>query len=214
MTKTKKGLLSLLLVALLAMVGCSNGSSSSTEHVEIPEKPEKLPVATITIKDFGTLKAELYPHIAPNSVYNFISLANSGFYDGLIFHRIIEDFMIQGGCPDGTGSGKLDYSIKGEFSNNDFTNDLKHETGVLSMARTSAPDSAGSQFFIVTHTSPHLDGEYAGFGKVIEGIDILDKLEGVDTSSGSDKPKEDVIIESISVDTFGVKYPEPTKIVE
>ena len=134
------------------------------------------PIVTIEMENGDTIKAELYPEIAPNTVNNFISLIKSGFYDGLIFHRVIPGFMIQGGCPEGSGIGGPGYAIKGEFSSNGFKNDLKHERGVLSMARTSAPNSAGSQFFIMTETSPHLDGEYAAFGKVIEGIEAVHKI--------------------------------------
>jgi peptidyl-prolyl cis-trans isomerase B (cyclophilin B) len=154
------------------------------------------------------MKAELYPDIAPNTVNNFISLVKKGYYDGLIFHRVIKGFMIQGGCPEGTGMGGPGYSIKGEFANNGFPNNLKHTPGVLSMARSMMPDSAGSQFFIMHKTSPHLDGEYAAFGKVTEGLDIVDKIACVETSY-SDRPLTEQKIASITVDTFGEEYPEP-----
>ena len=154
------------------------------------------------------MKAELYPDIAPNTVRNFISLVNKGFYDGLIFHRVIRGFMIQGGCPDGTGMGGPGYSIIGEFSGNGFKNDLKHTPGVLSMARAMNPDSAGSQFFIMHKTSPHLDGQYAAFGKVIEGLDIVDKIACTDTDF-RDRPMDRQQIRSMTVETFGVSYPEP-----
>jgi peptidyl-prolyl cis-trans isomerase B (cyclophilin B) len=154
------------------------------------------------------MKAELYPDIAPNTVNNFISLVKKGYYDGLIFHRVIKGFMIQGGCPEGTGMGGPGYSIKGEFANNGFPNTLKHTPGVLSMARSMMPDSAGSQFFIMHKTSPHLDGEYAAFGKVTEGLDIVDKIACVETSY-SDRPLTEQKIASITVDTFGEEYPEP-----
>ncbi|MDU2197141.1 MAG: peptidylprolyl isomerase [Peptostreptococcaceae bacterium] len=161
-------------------------------------------------KDFGSVDIELYPHIAPNTVNNFISLANSGFYDGLTFHRIIKDFMIQGGDPDGTGMGGPGYSIKGEFTNNKFENDLAHTEGVISMARSQSKNSAGSQFFIVTKDAPHLDGQYASFGKVINGMDIIHEIENVETD-GNDKPIKNVIIESVKVDTKGIDYKEPDK---
>lgn len=168
----------------------------------------KHPVVTITMKNGDVMKAELYPEIAPNTVNNFISLINKGFYNGIIFHRVIRGFMIQGGCPDGTGMGGPGYSIKGEFTQNGFQNDLKHEPGVLSMARTMMPNSAGSQFFIMHKNSPHLDGAYAAFGKITEGMDIVDKIATTKTSYG-DRPVEDQIIESITVDTLGETYPEP-----
>ena len=156
------------------------------------------------------MKAELYPAVAPNTVNNFISLVKKGFYDGLIFHRVIKGFMIQGGCPDGTGMGGPGYCIKGEFSHNGFQNDLAHTPGVLSMARTMMPDTAGSQFFLMHKTSPHLDGEYAAFGKVIEGLEIVDKIANVRTDY-SDRPLEKQQIKSMTVETFGVDYPEPEK---
>jgi peptidyl-prolyl cis-trans isomerase len=168
----------------------------------------KNPVVTLKIKSQGEIKIELYPDIAPNTVNNFISLVNHGFYDGLTFHRVIKDFMIQGGCPDGTGMGGPGYSIKGEFALNRFDNNLKHTEGVISMARSSMPDSAGSQFFIMHKTSPHLDGSYAAFGKVIEGMDLVNKIAETKTDY-YDKPYEDQIIEKADVETFGVEYPEP-----
>ena len=154
--------------------------------------------------------AELYPHIAPNTVNNFISLVKSGFYDGIIFHRVIKGFMIQGGCPNGNGMGGPGYSIAGEFSSNGFTNNLKHEKGVLSMARTMQPNSAGSQFFIMHQRAPHLDGEYAAFGRVIEGLDVVDKIASVKVNR-MDKPLEDQRIKAMTVETFGVEYPEVEK---
>ncbi len=168
------------------------------------------PIVTMTMDSGDVMKFELYPDIAPNTVKNFISLINKGYYDGLIFHRIIKGFMIQGGCPQGTGTGGPGYSIKGEFSDNGFTNDLKHEPGVLSMARSMMPNSAGSQFFIMHKTSPHLDGSYAAFGKITEGLDIVDKLASVPTDF-SDRPLEDQVIKSVTVDTFGETYDEPEK---
>ena len=168
------------------------------------------PVVTITMENGDVMKAELYPEIAPNTVNNFISLVMKVFYDVLIFHRVISGFMIQGGCPDGNGMGGPGYTIKGEFAQNGFANDLKHTPGVLSMARAMHPDSAGSQFFLMHKTSPHLDGAYAAFGKVTEGLDIVDKIAGVDTDY-SDKPREPQVIQSMTVETFGVEYPEPEK---
>ena len=165
------------------------------------------PVVTITMENGDVMKAELYPEIAPNTVNNFISLVKKGFYDGLIFHRVIKGFMIQGGCPLGTGTGNPGYSIKGEFSNNGFTNQLKHDTGVLSMARSMMPNSAGSQFFIMHKPAPHLDGESAAFGKIIEGIDVVDKIACEKTFR--DSPYHKQVMKSVTVDTFGVDYPEP-----
>ncbi|MCR5234342.1 MAG: peptidylprolyl isomerase [Lachnospiraceae bacterium] len=169
------------------------------------------PVVTITMNSGDVIKAELYPETAPNTVNNFISLIQKGFYDGLIFHRVINGFMIQGGCPEGTGTGDPGYSIKGEFSQNGFKNDLKHEPGVLSMARTMIPDSAGSQFFIMHKNSPHLDGAYAAFGKVTEGMDAVNRIAECRTDY-SDKPLEPQVMTSVTVETFGVDYPEPEKI--
>lgn len=166
------------------------------------------PIVTITMTDGSVMKAELYPEIAPQSVNNFISLINKKYYDGLIFHRVIKGFMIQGGCPDGTGMGGPGYSIKGEFTQNGFTNDLKHTEGVLSMARAMNPNSAGSQFFIMHKTSPHLDGSYAAFGKLTEGMDVVNKIAEQRTD-WSDRPIEEQKIASMTVDTFGVEYPEP-----
>lgn len=171
----------------------------------------KNPIVTMKIKDRGTVKIELYPEIAPESVNNFISLINDKFYDGLKFHRVIQGFMIQGGDPKGNGTGGPGYSIKGEFTSNGFQNDLKHTPGVLSMARSMAPDSAGSQFFIMTSNSPHLDENYAGFGMVIEGLEYVMDIEKVKTSMG-DKPKADEIMEEVTVDTFGEEYPQPQKL--
>ncbi|MGN0253553.1 MAG: peptidylprolyl isomerase [Lachnospiraceae bacterium] len=168
------------------------------------------PIVTITMENGDVMKAELYPEIAPNTVKNFVSLVSKGYYDGLIFHRVIKGFMIQGGCPEGTGMGGPGYSIKGEFSGNGFTNDLKHTKGVLSMARSMMPNSAGSQFFIMHETSPHLDGQYAAFGKVTEGLDVVDKIASVKTDY-SDRPIEEQKIKSITVDTMGKTYEEPEK---
>ncbi len=168
------------------------------------------PIVTITMESGDVMKFELYPDVAPNTVKNFISLVKKGFYDGLIFHRVIEGFMIQGGCPDGNGMGGPGYSIKGEFSDNGFKNDLKHEPGVLSMARSMMPNSAGSQFFIMHKTSPHLDGSYAAFGKITEGIDVVNKIAAVPTDY-NDRPLEPQVIKSAVVDTMGIEYEEPEK---
>lgn len=168
------------------------------------------PIATIYMYDGGEMKAELYPEHAPNTVNNFIALANSGFYNGVIFHRVIEGFMIQGGDPTGTGRGGPGYSIKGEFRANGFDNKLKHTRGVLSMARSQMPNSAGSQFFIMHDTAPHLDGQYAAFGKLIEGFDILDEIATTETDYG-DKPIDEKRIKKITVETFGKEYPAPQK---
>lgn len=169
------------------------------------------PIVTFTMENGDIMKAELYPEIAPVSVNNFISLINKNFYDGLIFHRVIRGFMIQGGDPEGTGCGGPGYSIKGEFSSNGFENNLKHTEGVLSMARSMAPDSAGSQFFIMHKTSPHLDSSYAAFGKIIEGMDVVNKIAETATDF-SDRPLEDQRLKSVTVDCFGVEYPEPEKL--
>jgi peptidyl-prolyl cis-trans isomerase B (cyclophilin B) len=217
----------IIIACSIFLVGCgssnnskssSDTSSSSSDNKGTDNKKtdqaktdNKLPIATITIKDYGTVKVELYPEYAPNTVNNFISLANKDFYNGLKFHRIIKEFMIQGGDPKGNGTGGPDYNIKGEFPNNGFKqNTLKHTEGILSMARSSQKDSAGSQFFIMTKEAKHLDGDYAAFGKVIEGMDIVHKVEAVQTS-GEDKPVKDVVIESIKVDTNGVEYKDPEK---
>lgn len=168
------------------------------------------PIVTINMEDGSVIKAELYPDIAPNSVNNFISLIKNGFYDGLIFHRVIKGFMIQGGCPEGTGMGGPGYSIKGEFASNGVKNNLKHTKGVLSMARAMSPNSAGSQFFIMHEDAPHLDGEYAAFGKVIEGMDVVDKIAN-EATDYSDRPLSEQKIKEVTVDTLGVEYPQPEK---
>ena len=169
------------------------------------------PIVTFTMESGDVMKAELYPEIAPASVNNFVNLVQKGFYDGLIFHRVIAGFMIQGGDPEGTGMGGPGYCIKGEFASNGFKNDLKHTRGVLSMARSMRPDSAGSQFFIMHANAPHLDGDYAAFGKLIEGEDVLDKIAGVDTDY-SDRPRKPPVMKTVTVETFGVDYPEPEKL--
>lgn len=210
-----KKLIALLLsiIMIFAFVGCTK-DDADTDNTQQTQVASVNPVATITVKDYGPIKVELYYEKAPNTVLNFISLANSGFYDGLIFHRVIENFMIQGGDPEGTGYGDPGYAIKGEFDINGFENDISHVRGVISMARGSySNDSAGSQFFICHADSTHLDGQYAAFGKVIEGIDVVDKIAVVETNY-ADKPFDDVVIESIVVDTNGVIYEEPVTLVK
>ena len=170
------------------------------------------PIVTIEMEDGGIMKAELYPEIAPNTVNSFISLIKQGYYNGLIFHRVIPGFMIQGGCPQGIGTGGPGYNIKGEFSHNGFQNDLKHDRGVLSMARAMHPNSAGSQFFIMVEKAPHLDGEYASFGKVIEGMEVADKIVAAPRDRRMDRPYEDQRMKKVTVETFGVEYPEPEKV--
>ena len=170
----------------------------------------KNPIVTISMESGKAIKVELYPEIAPNTVNNFISLVKKGFYDGIIFHRVIPDFMIQGGCPQGIGTGDAGYKIKGEFKGNGFTNDLKHTRGVISMARASHPDSAGSQFFIMHKDSTHLDGQYAAFGKMIDGMDELDRIAGVKTDY-SDKPREEQKIAAMTVELFDYEFKEPEK---
>ena len=168
------------------------------------------PVVTIEMANGDIIKAELYPHVAPNTVNNFIRLVKKGYYDGLIFHRVIKGFMIQGGCPNGNGMGGPGYSIKGEFSQNGFANDLSHTPGVLSMARSMAPNSAGSQFFIMHETSTYLDGQYAAFGMVTEGMDVVNKIATVKTD-WSDRPMREQKMKKVTVETFGEEYPEPEK---
>ena len=169
------------------------------------------PIVTIELENGQVMKGELYPEKAPNTVNNFIALSNSGYYDGLTFHRVIPGFMIQGGCPDGTGMGGPGYSIKGEFASNGFKNELAHDRGVLSMARAMHPNSAGSQFFIMVEKAPHLDGDYAAFGKVIEGMDVADQIVAA-KRDWNDRPREDQRMKTVTVDTFGVDYAEPEKL--
>lgn len=203
MKKTWKVVLMILLLVVIVS-GCqADAVGMKTSEVE---QPEQLPLVTMNIKDYGTIEAELYPHIAPNTVNNFISLINKGFYDGLTIHRIEKGFVLQGGDPTGNGSGGPGYSIEGEFTSNGFLNELKHTEGVLSMARTNQPNSAGSQFFIMLADAPHLDGNYAAFGKVISGMDIAHKIEEAGLSNGP------IMIESMHVETYGVDYQEPEKI--
>ena len=170
------------------------------------------PIVTIEMENGKKITAELYPDIAPQSVRNFISLANSGFYNGLIFHRCIYGFMIHGGCPDGTGMGGPGYCIKGEFAANGVPNDLRHTRGVLSMARAQDMDSAGSQFFIMHKDAPHLDGQYAAFGMVIDGMDVVDEIVSQPRNMMTNKPKKPQVMKSVTVDTQGVTYPEPEKL--
>jgi len=225
MRKRTIGILLITAIISLTLIGCSTSNKSNKEETNTQsndnkeiylsketEKKEtdKNPVATIEMEDGKVIRLELYPEIAPNTVRNFISLANSKFYDGLIFHRVISGFMIQGGDPEGTGMGGPDYSIYGEFTNNQFENTLLHTKGVISMARSNDKNSAGSQFFIMHGDTPSLDGDYAAFGKVIEGMDVVDSIAQVETGS-NDRPKKDVKIKSITVDTFGVTYKEPVK---
>ncbi|GHV07532.1 hypothetical protein FACS1894217_08530 [Clostridia bacterium] len=201
-------------VAVAIIIGVIVVFTSSKGNNSVPANPDgHYPQVTITMESGGVIVAELYPNIAPNTVNNFISLVKKGFYDGLIFHRVISDFMLQGGDPLGNGTGGPGYGIKGEFSSNGFKNDLKHTPGVLSMARSGAPDSAGSQFFIVVEESPWLDGEYATFGKVISGMDVVNTIKDVETGA-ADRPLVDQRIKSITVDTFGVDYPEPETVAE
>ena len=213
------------LLAMLVLTACGgkSGAQTSTDDAtdtsdnsqQMTAEETAQPIgqhhAQITIKDHGTIDIELDGDAAPISVQNFMDLANDGFYDGLTFHRIITGFMMQGGCPDGTGMGGPGYSIKGEFAQNGFANDLKHTPGVLSMARAMHPDSAGSQFFIMHETSPHLDGAYAAFGKITEGLDVIDKIAKVPTDF-RDRPLEDQVIATIVIDTLGETYPEPVTV--
>jgi peptidyl-prolyl cis-trans isomerase B (cyclophilin B) len=190
----------------------SQGNVESSKEIKTEKgENDKNPVVTIAMEDGSTIKIELYPEIAPNTVRNFVSLIESGFYDGLIFHRVIPGFMIQGGDPEGTGVGGPGYEIAGEFSSNEFENPLKHERGVISMARTGEPNSAGSQFFIMVKDNSSLDNDYATFGKVTEGMETVDKIVSIETNAG-DKPKEDQKMKKVTVDTFGVKYGKVEKV--
>lgn len=225
-------LLAVMCLLLVILAGCANkpvasgNSSSSAAGSEATAAPQSTPAAategvpsadashpvvTIEMDNGAVIKAELYPEVAPNTVNNFISLIQKGFYDGTIFHRVIPGFMIQGGCPNGTGMGGPGYSIKGEFSRNGVKNDLRHDRGVLSMARAMNPNSAGSQFFVMVEKAPHLDGDYAAFGKVTEGMETADAIVGTDADF-NDKPKQPQRIKAVTVDTFGVDYPAPEKV--
>ncbi|MGM0920310.1 MAG: peptidylprolyl isomerase [Bacillota bacterium] len=199
----------LMTLLLLLMAACGNEADDQSSDKPV-KKVEKNPVVTITMENGKQIKVELYPEIAPNTVANFVSLINDKFYDGLIFHRVIPEFMIQGGDPEGTGTGGPDYAIKGEFSSNGFENPLKHERGVISMARSQAPDSAGSQFFIMVADYPSLDGEYAAFGKVTEGMDAVDEIVSAETNG--EKPVQDQKMKTVTVDTFGEEYGKPEKV--
>lgn len=220
-TKRYSSLFLLILMGALLLSGCgstkgnivkTNKSDTKIEssNADSTKENKNLPAATITVEGYGTIEVELYPEIAPNTVNNFISLANKGFYNNLKFHRIIKGFMIQGGDPKGDGTGGPGYSIEGEFTSNGFANSLKHTKGVISMARTQDPNSAGSQFFIMSGDASTLDGQYAAFGKVVSGLEVLDKIQSVETGS-NDAPKKDVIITSITIDTKGIEYKEPKK---
>ena len=217
MRRTLKSLrrLSYILALSLMFTGCGTQNEDSLENTQIEAVVmDTIPIATIKVKDYGIITAELYPNMAPNTVNNFITLANSGFYDGLTFHRVIDGFMIQGGDPNGNGTGGPGYKIYGEFSKNGFDNNtLTHVKGTLSMARGNMADSAGSQFFIMTEDGTYLDGQYAAFGTVIDGTDVFETIEQVETDENN-KPIEDVVIESIRVDTNGVEVPEVITIVE
>lgn len=205
----------LLILVLLSACGTkeenspNKSESTSTSNSDVVSSDEN-PIVTITMKDDTEIELELYPQVAPNTVNNFISLVKEGFYDGLTFHRVIPGFMVQGGDPDGKGTGGPGYAIKGEFSSNGYDNALKHERGVISMARAQMPDSAGSQFFIMVADAPHLDGEYASFGKVIKGMEIVDDIVAVKRDS-ADKPLKDVVMKKVTVDTKGTNYPDPEK---
>ncbi len=223
-----KKLTSTLLAMILAITGifilasCNkpDGSNTPTNETNLTDENtnnneneennvSNNPIATITMKNGGIIVVELYPDVAPNTVNNFISLANSGFYDGKIFHRVIPGFMIQGSDPDGTGMGGPDYSIKGEFALNNFVNNLKHTRGVISMARSNPYDSAGSQFFIMVDTATHLDGSYAAFGKVTEGMDVVDEIVNTESDAYTNRPYDDQIMASVRVETNGIKFPAP-----
>ncbi|PKG22899.1 peptidylprolyl isomerase [Niallia nealsonii] len=202
------GLLMLVSLVLLAACGNKEEEKNSSSNADYADKIKENPMVTITMNDGKKIEIELYPKVAPNTVSNFVSLVKRGFYDGLTFHRVIPDFMIQGGDPNGDGTGDPGYGIKGEFSSNGFDNDLKHERGVISMARSNDPDSAGSQFFIMVADQASLDGEYAAFGKVISGMDTVDTIVNVGRDE-NDKPLEDVTMKKVTVDTKGEEYPEP-----
>ncbi len=214
-------IISISLLFLLAACGQDDGEQAdetaeqpeeeTNEQSNYPEDVEENPVVTITMENDEQITAELYPEIAPNTVANFVSLVEDGFYDGLIFHRVIPGFMIQGGDPEGNGTGNPGYAIPGEFSSNGFENDLEHDRGVLSMARSQDPDSAGSQFFIMTELSPHLDGDYAAFGEVTEGMEVADEIVSAERDD-MDKPLEDQQMKEVTVDTKGYDYPEPEKV--
>lgn len=201
----KKMILLTLAVVMLLAVGCQKKTETTTAETTSPAVDESAPVVTLKVKDMGDIVIQLDPKAAPNTVKNFLDLASSGFYDGLIFHRVIADFMIQGGDPNGDGSGGPGFTIKGEFKSNGVANELKHTRGVISMARTSAPDSAGSQFFIMHGDADYLDGEYAAFGQVVTGMEIVDKI-AASPKDALDKPETDVVIEEVIVDAKGLDF--------
>ena len=205
---TRKNILYLLFSLITLTIVLAGCGKSSEEAEDYSSKVKENPIVTITMDNDEKIVLELQPKVAPNTVANFISLIEDGFYDGLIFHRVIPGFMIQGGDPLGTGLGGPDYSIKGEFANNGFENNLKHERGVISMARSGDPDSAGSQFFIMVEEAPHLDGDYAAFGKVIEGMETVDAIVMAKTD-GADKPLKEQKMKKVEVDTKGFDYPKP-----
>lgn len=217
----KYAMLFLFAVFALALTACGDekttanpeqtDSPAQTDNTDYAKDVTENPIVTITMENDKKIVVELEPKTAPNTVANFVSLVEEGFYDGLIFHRVIPGFMVQGGDPDGRGSGGPGYGIKGEFSSNDFENTLTHERGVLSMARSQHPDSAGSQFFIMTEAAPHLDGDYASFGKVIEGMEVVDEIVNAERD-GNDKPLEDQKMKTVEVDTKGFDYPAPATI--
>lgn len=208
--RKKIGLLFIVVLIAGILSACQSNQNEEQETVEKTEPTGIKPIVTMTMEDGGIVTMELYPDIAPNTVNNFISLIEDGFYDGLTFHRVIPGFMIQGGDPDDTGMGGPGYGIKGEFNSNGFENNLEHDAGVLSMARSQDHDSAGSQFFIMTEKSPHLDGDYAAFGKVTDGMDVVKKIVDSERDK-TDKPLEDQIIQSMTVDLQGYKAKEPEK---
>lgn len=200
----------LLITALITGCNANKQDDSAEGKTTAPPKTDAVPIVTMTMENGAEVEMELYPNIAPNTVNNFISLIEDGFYDGLIFHRVIPEFMIQGGDPEGTGMGGPGYGIPGEFSSNGFENNLAHERGVLSMARSQDPNSAGSQFFIMVADSPHLDGDYAAFGKVVSGQEVVDEIVAVERDAG-DRPLEDQVIQKMTVDLQGYDYVEPEK---
>jgi peptidyl-prolyl cis-trans isomerase B (cyclophilin B) len=214
-TRTRSAILLVMLcLVMIIAAGCGNKKTpdeSAAPNEGVPSATASHPLVTIEMEDGGIIKAELYPEVAPNTVNNFISLIQKGFYDGTIFHRVIPNFMIQGGDPQGTGTGGPGYGIAGEFSGNGFNNNLLHTEGVLSMARSQAPDSAGSQFFIMDAAYPSLDGSYAAFGKVTEGMDVVKSIVSL-PRDGSDRPDVPPVMKKVTVDTLGVTYPEPQKV--
>jgi peptidyl-prolyl cis-trans isomerase B (cyclophilin B) len=206
-----RGKLLLLFIVSLFLIGCSSTNDADEAGLPEYEETDAVPVVTMTMENGGVVEIELYPNVARNTVNNFISLVQQGFYDGLTFHRVIPDFMIQGGDPQGTGIGGPGYSIFGEFQNNGYENDLAHERGVISMARSQHPDSAGSQFFIMVAKAEHLDGDYAAFGKVKSGMEVVDEIVHVERDN-ADKPLEDQVIKSMTVELNGYEFEEPVKI--